>query len=157
MLTIQVFMSDTKVDKLVFNFNTELLKVTQWLNDNKLVLNVNKTKCIFFTHKKIDFNNITVQMNNTNITITNSLKFLGVTIDCKLSWHNHINEICNKLAKCLGVMYKLKSFPRNILLMIYNAIISPHLHYCNTAWSNTANYSMQRLFRLQKKSCTDCF
>lgn len=147
-----LFMSDTNIDNLILNFNLELQNVSQWLLVNKLILNVNKTQCMLFTHKKIDYDNIVVKMNNYNVNVTTSLKFLGVTIDCKLSWHNHINEICNKIAKCLGILYKLRSFPRNILLMIYNAIISPHLHYCNTTWSNTTNYSMQRLFRLQKKA-----
>ena len=81
-----------------------------------------------------------------------SLKFLGVFIDSKLNWREHISEVCNKVSKCLGVLYKLRFFPRNILLMIYNAIITPHLNYCNVAWASSTNYSMLRLFRLQKKA-----
>ena len=36
--------------------------------------------------------------------------------------------------------------------MIYNAIISPHLQYCNLAWGSSATYSMLRLHRFQKKA-----
>ena len=60
--------------------------------------------------------------------------------------------MCNKVSKCIGILYRLKHFPRNILLMIYNAIISPHLNYCNIVWANFRNYSMMRLFLLQKKA-----
>ena len=36
--------------------------------------------------------------------------------------------------------------------MIYDAILTPHLLYCNIAWATSSNYSMLRLFRLQKKA-----
>ena len=69
-----------------------------------------------------------------------------------LSWHIHIEFICNKLSKIVGILNKLKHFPCNILLMIYNALFLPHLNYCNIAWANSNDYCMTRLYKLQKKA-----
>jgi len=46
-----LFMSDSNVNKLLNNINTELSKVSDWLCANKLSLNVNKTKYISFGYK----------------------------------------------------------------------------------------------------------
>ena len=147
-----VFLGDEDIATLCINFNIELQKISNWLLSNKLILNVKKTQCVIFTNKKINYDDINIKMDNERIKVVPSLKFLGVTIDSKLSWHEHINDVCNKVSKCIGVLYRLRFFPRNILLMIYNAIITPHLNYCNVSWASSTNYSMERLFRLQKKA-----
>ena len=62
--------------------------------------------------------------------IENVEHFLGIILDEKLSWINHINMLSNKISKVIGVMYKLKNvLPEYILLILYNALSSSHLNY----------------------------
>ena len=75
-----------------------------------------------------------------------------MTIDCKLSWNEHIDAICTKISRNIGVLNKLRYFPLNILLMLYNAIIQPYFQYCNIAWGSSSNSAMLRLLRLQKRA-----
>ena len=126
-------------------------------NSNKLVLNINKTHyMIFFSNKSIDYNDIVVSLNGNIIDRCSSLKILGVTIDSKLSFNEHVEVICTKISVSIhvGILNKLKHFPQNILKMIYNSIISPYFQYCNLAWNSSATYmySMLRLYRLQKRA-----
>ena len=37
-------------------------------------------------------------------------KFLGVIIDDKLSWKNHVSYLCKKVAKNMGILRKVKYF-----------------------------------------------
>lgn len=42
--------------------------------------------------------------------------------------------------------------PLKILVDLYNAMILPHLSYCNIVWGNCASYLLQKLFLLQKRA-----
>ena len=50
-------------------------------------------------------------------------------------------------------MYRIKDkVGSNILLMIYNTLIVPHLTYCCEIWGNTYNTRLQDLVLLQKRA-----
>ena len=55
----------------------------------------------------------------------------------------------NKCLRIIGTFNRIKySVPLNIRLMLYNALILPHLNYCVTAWG----YQCNRIIKLQKKA-----
>ena len=83
-----------------------------------------------FTKKKCNIDAISINMCNSEIKHVSSLKFLGVIVDNKLNWSNHINFICNKLSKNIGVLYRLKSLAKTVLKLFYNTLIIPHINYC---------------------------
>ena len=107
---------------------------------------------MIFSNRSINYDSIVVTLDDKIINRSNSLKFLGVTIDCKLSWNEHIDAICTKISRNIGVLNKLRYFPLNILLMLYNAIIQPYFQYCNIAWGSSSNSAMLRLLQLQKRA-----
>ena len=147
-----IFMSHKDPVVLESVFNNELVNVSNWLYMNKLTVNTKKTNFMMFTNRSIDINHINVRLADSEITHVPALKFLGVTIDNKLTWKNHLDIICNKLSKSVGVLFRIKMLPTNILRMIYNAIIAPCLDYGITVWGSAANIYLDRLFKLQKRA-----
>ena len=71
--------------------NTELQKVSDWLSANKLSLNVEKSKILSFS--LCNKPKLTVSINNKIIKETQAAKYLGILIDNKLQWKDHINSI----------------------------------------------------------------
>ena len=64
-----------------------------------------------------------------------------------MTWNPHIQKISGKIARVNGVLSRLKRFvPCNILTMIYNALIQPHLNYGVLLWGN----NVKRIHKLQK-------
>ena len=61
-----------------------------------------KQKCLI--------NNPRLQIRNQNITSVNNTKFLGVIIDNKLTWLDHITFIKNKISKLIGIIIKIRFF-----------------------------------------------
>ena len=61
---------------------------------------------------------ISLQMDGEAIAEDNKLKFLGVVIDNKLSWEDHISFVCRKIARGIGViiMARKHSADRSIKL-----------------------------------------
>ena len=84
--------SSKKIQLLESEINNDLLKcVTQWLNANRLSLNVDKTKLIIFhsKQKKINIDNLVIKLNQSILIPCNYVKYLGAYIDKNLSWDIH--------------------------------------------------------------------
>ena len=80
-------------------------------------------------------------------------KFLGVVIDSKLSWKNHISLVSGKLSKSIGMIIKAREYlSRNALLTLYYSFVYPYLTYCNPVWGCTYYSNLKQLFILQKKA-----
>ena len=99
-------------------------------------------------------------MSHLNIKIDDQLidkvektKFLGVVIDSKLSWKNHISLVSGKLSKSIGMIIKAREYlNRNALLTLYYSFVYPYLTYCNPVWGCTYYSNLKQLFILQKKA-----
>jgi len=58
-----------------------------------------------------------------------------------------------KLAKSLGILYRLKTkLPKSCLLTVYYSLIYPHLTYCNIVWGGAAKAIINELVVLQKRA-----
>ena len=91
----------------------------------------------------------TIHINGQPIERVTEFNFLGLIIDQHLNWEAHIQKTSNKISRALGIMYRLKRFlPRNILRLLYNSLILPHLQYCIMIWG----YKSSRVAKLQKNS-----
>ena len=61
-----------------------------------------------------------------------------MTFDSNLTWKSHINELCLKLLKTVGILSKVRHFVNNhILVMLYYSLIYPFLTYGNHVWGLT--------------------
>ena len=133
------------------SINLELEKIHEWLEINRLSLNVQKTNCMLFHHpqRKIKQSVPKLHIQQTEIERVHEFNFLGLTIDDNLSWHAHIQKVSNKLSKTIGILNKLKQqVPMYVLRMLYNALILPHIQYSILCWGYRGN----RIIKLQKRA-----
>ena len=88
-----VFLEGKEYTKLVKILNEELNKITIWLNANKVMINVKKAHYMVFQRAKIKILGTDVITQNTSIQCVKSTTFLGVIIDNKLRWNDHITYV----------------------------------------------------------------
>ena len=89
-----LFLTGKSITTLIDIMNRELSKIIEWLHSNKLSLNVSKTQYMIFGSKKNTTNmHKSVTINNIVLNKVETIKFLGVIIDSKLTWSNHISSI----------------------------------------------------------------
>ena len=106
---------------------------------------------LFAYNKNVNFPDISL-FNNT-INETSVTKFLGIHLDKKLNFVNHITEMSMKVAKSIGLFYKLNRFlPETILKTLYTSLIHPYLSYGIEAWHGTYQNNTSKIFVLQKKA-----
>ena len=120
--------------------NVELNKISKWANDNKLRFNEGKSKVMLLSRRKRkEQNEIAVYLNNKAIPQVNSLKYLGIIFDHKLTFKEHIQhmaEKCTKLIFSISKSAKLNwGLDHKPLKTIYVGGILPLLTYGAPVWS----------------------
>ncbi len=97
--------------------NKELQELVEWLRANRLSLNVAKTEFIIFRPPRKSLNNrITLKLDQKTIFESTKIKYLGLLLDSRLTWKFHINELCKKLCRSVGMLYKLRHLCPLILI-----------------------------------------
>ena len=106
---------------------------------------------VFHTSKRnVIYPNLKV--NNNNIERVTEFNFLGVILHSHMTWNKHINHISMKIARSIGILYRLRNvYPESVLVTIYNTLVLPHFHYCLLLWGSVVKEN-HSLHLLQKKA-----
>ena len=92
--------------------------MSQWMSKNCLTINLSKSQAIIILPLLLQLvlpTNINIKLNFSTIAISDSINYLGILIDSKLLFCDHIHEVKNKLFHAVGILCKLKNlFPFSI-------------------------------------------
>ena len=150
-----LFYGSKNLQELSEVVNNELSKMIEWLNASRLSLNIDQTNFMIFRPKGKKASCPTIHINGSSIQEVDDAKFLGIIIDNKLNWIEHIKCISRKIAKGTGIIIKArKSFESETLLNLYNALIFPYITYGIHVWGTAAAVHLHRLHLFQKKNCS---
>lgn len=159
--SIRLFADDTSLtacgkdlDILIHQINTELPKIYDWFCANKLTLNFSKTKYIISqSRQKLNFNFYPpVVLAGQPLDYTFNVKYLGLIIDCHLSWHDHVEYTCSKISKNINIMNKVKKFlPKETLINMYYSFLYPYLTYGSILWGNNYHSPIYDVVKLQNR------
>jgi len=94
----------------------------------------------------------TVKINDNTISQTNSTKYLGVYIDDKLTWSDHITNLEKTISRSVGIFYRIRHYlneraPKSL----YFGIVYSHLQYAIGSWGGVGKTSLRRLTVLHNK------
>ena len=147
-----MFITGKDIEEMCNRMNADLKQIEEWLYCNKLSLNVMKTHYMIFTPRNKVVDDVNLCISNTRIHRVYVTKFLGVQIDSKLSWKDHIDYICKKLSKCVAILAKARrKLPQSCLISLYYSIAYPYFIYCNHVWGNNYQTVLDKLILVQKK------
>ena len=155
-----ILYADKDIKSLETLVNCELRKVCNWLTANRLTLNIDKSNYVIFRpyQKRLTLKPKIVIYDNVlskfvHLECKDYVKYLGVLIDCSLSWKFHIEHIVVKISRLVGIIAKLRHFvPRNTLLRIYQSLILPYISYGLTAWGLASKSYMTKILVHQKRA-----
>ena len=130
----------------------------KWVDSNGLCLNLKKTKNMIFSRARNLELLSTLTLANLPIERLTECKFLGVIVDENLTWSRHIKTIQTKMARYIGIMYKLKSqLPLKVRIQIFHSFVQSHINYCSLVWGFSTKTNIDSLFRTQKKVCKQLY
>ena len=78
---------------------------------------------------------------------------LGITIDNKLKFDNHVAKICRKVSQQIAVLKGMKKMlPFETRRDLYLAFILPHFNYCCETWNFCSKSAADKLERLNERA-----
>ena len=145
-------MYDSDINQLSIRANKAFLDISNWFKLNKLSVNVKKCNFIVFSTKQIKVD-IKINLEKFELERVKYTEFLGVIINEKLTWDDHISLVCNKVSKHIGILRRIKhKIPVTLLKSLYYTLINPYFNYCNIIWATSSSVALDKLFRLQKRA-----
>ena len=106
-----LWVADSSINKINKTLDLELSKVVKWVSDNKLVLNIGKTKSILLgsKHQLEENPKLDLFINNIQIEQVYEVKLLGITIDNLMTWSKHIDNIVSRMGRGVSVVRRVSS------------------------------------------------
>ena len=149
-----LFVSDEIEDNLYRKMNEDLKGLTDWCNANSLKINVNKTNYMLFNAKtNTNPSRSRLVLADTPLNQVKQFKLLGIFIDEKLLWKEHINYLCIKIGQGLYGLRRVKHYVSNeTMKKLYYSLIHSHLNYGNVIWGNAQKKYLNQIIVLQKKA-----
>ena len=100
-------------------------------------MHFNPSKCCYIrlSNKQhlLDYN---YNIHNTVLQETNTIKYLGVHVDDKLTWKSYVDTIVTKANSVKGfVSWNFKHCPPSVKSKCYQTLIRPVLEYASIVWS----------------------
>ena len=112
--------------------NSELAKIDQWCEENKMQRNLSKYQAIAMEKLKAS---IEFCCENTTIPNCEEIELVGITMDNKLKFEKHIAKICRKVSQQTAVLKRMRNIlPFETRSKIYMCFIAPHFKYCSETW-----------------------
>ena len=142
----------------VNELNNDLLKIRSLAYQWKMSFNPDSSKQaqeVIFSRKIKKPNHPELIFNNIPVNQTSYQKHLGMFLDNKLNFGEHLKYITNKVNKSIGLLHKLQMIlPRRSLVIIYKSFIRAHLDYGDIMFDQAFNKSFHdNLESIQEMLC----
>ena len=130
-----VWKTGDDIQKMVREMELDLEEIKRWVKKWRMKLNVIKTEyCVFSKDQSMLDLNIEIKMDNFILKRTRKPKLLGVTLDEKLTFQDHVEAVEIKAQKMLSTL-RILGKPAN-MVRLYKSIVVPQLEYAASVWQS---------------------
>ena len=118
-----------------------------------MIVNPEKFKAILLTKRKENTAGYPIILRGHEIESESLVTLLGVTIDYKLPFENHIQELCQRASAQLNALKRLGYFmePKTRKTMVQSFIIA-HFNYCPLVWYFTSAKQIYKIEKIQERA-----
>ena len=145
--------SHRNIDVLTATLCHEAETLMKWFKDNGMVANIYKFQAMFLCPKMNEhiFQNITI--NDMSIVSIPQVKLLGVTIDDKMNFNDHINNICCKATRQLNALCRLnKVLSTHTKLILYKSFIMSNFSYAPLVWHFCGRGNILKMEKINERA-----
>ena len=152
-----ILCSDILASDIIIKLEEALRKLHIYFNKWKISLNSEKTQAIYFTRKRVErfVPQRCISFNNQEIKWETKVKYLGVILDQKLTFKEHISYIISKSNVLIKSLYpfinKSSSLNKENKMLIFKSIFHAVIFYAAPIWAKSAKCHLKKLQVLQNK------
>ena len=137
--------------------NNQLSKLSKWADQWRVTFNPSKTHFMLITNKPKRPTLQPIFLNNIIISEVASHCNLGLHINNRLTWDDHVNSVITKASKRLNVISRYKTkLPRLVLETLYLTMVRPVVEYGNVLYDSMSLSLGQSLEKLQRRAAIIC-
>ena len=126
--------------------------MAKWFADNSMKANADKFQGIVFPGNRIN-TDVHVTLGDINIAFVQKIYVLGVCIDGKLNFNEHVRRICSKASAQIYALQRLTGlvdYPSR--KAIYTSFIASNFNYCPLVWFFTGRESIDTIDKIQERA-----
>ena len=153
-----IYSTSADINVIMNNLQKTIDKLTLYFTKWGIKINPSKTQAIFFTRKRASRNlpNInSLQMDGVSVKWLDTVKYLGMILDKRVTYKNHINysiEKCNNITKLLySLIHRKSKLNISNKRLIYLLIIRSVLLYASPVWFESAKTHIKKIQVTQNK------
>ena len=124
------YTSDFNLDEVIQKLELTTNNLFEWFKNNHMKANADK--CHLLVTRDTD---VTAKIGELDVKDSKEVKLLGVKIDGKLSFENHVSSLCKKASQKLHALQRVVNFmdlaKRKSLM---KAFITTQFNYCPFIW-----------------------
>ena len=146
-----LYTSGKTLEEVVCKLEKDMKIAMAWFHNNSMGTNPKKFQLMFLGTKKII--NKCLNINGNICRSKTSILLLGIIIDWKLNFNNHINVLCSKATAKLKALYRLRTKLNSTQMMIlYNSFIMSIFNYCPVVWMFCGKTANAKINNIQRKA-----
>ena len=150
-----LYFSHSSINNIELALNSDLKNVYNWMCQNKLTVNCQKTECMLLGSKHMlsKENVLQITLHKSPLNQVRLFKYLGMICDENLNWNYHIENMLQKIGKMVGFLGRLRrSLSESILNTIYRSLILPLFDYGDVIYSSSFTKYTDKLQKLQNRA-----
>jgi hypothetical protein len=141
---------------LVSYLESYLSDIQRWLSEWRIAINVSKSTAIIFARAGRRFiQPRPVTLFGESIQWVDTTRYLGVTLDTRLTWSGHIVHVTKRTSQRMGMLCPLLNRRSDLYfrngVLLYKQLIRPMMDYACPVWRSAACFHVRKLQVLQSK------
>ena len=143
-----LFCAGQNIENCIQHLELNLKEVINYFNQNKLMINVGKTKFVIFRKHSQDktTKDLQLQIEGTIIEQSDSTKFLGVILDQTLSYKQEVDKILKNMAIAIQTIKNIRNqLPHSVRVLLIKTLVLSHLHYTCLLLNGCSNQLLNKL------------
>ena len=130
--------------------------IIDWLKAILLGLKADKTEFMLYgtAANVLNFGGLlAIRIDSYTIEHVHMAKYLGIIIDDKMSWKDHIDCIYLKIKWNIGTMKRVRrDIPTECLISLYRTLVQPYIRYFNMTWGGSNTSLLDTFQTLQNRA-----
>ncbi len=157
-----IFACGSDLGSILESLERDAALLSLWFENNYMKMNEDKSHLLVFGNKDGE---VTVNISGSLIKESDEEKLLGVTLDKKLSFKTHVNNLCKKASQKLHALARVSRYMEKPQLeLTMTSFVMSHFSYCPLVWmfhdrksNNKINKIHERALRIIHKDSTSNF
>ena len=151
------YSSDT-IDDIRKFLTKDIIVFMNWFKQNSSKANPVNFQTMLIPSHGCDVDGLMINVQNTTISSTERMKVLGVKIDNKLNFTEHISDVCIKAGRQLNILQRFKMvLDYKSRMVIYKSFMMSNFNYFPIVWMFTGKKSLDRIENIKKNApCVWC-